>query len=76
MGHLEIVTVLLASGAKVNAQGEDFPSGRYPTQPRPEGGDYGTALQAAAAHGDHPEIIKLLLENGADVNAQGEDCGE
>ena len=34
------------------------------------GGEYGTALQAAALGGDQ-EIVSLLLDKGADVNAEG-----
>ena len=34
------------------------------------GGEYGTALQAAAAEG-RLKIIQLLLDNKADVNLQG-----
>jgi len=70
MGELEIVEVLLDSGADVNAQGEDFHLCGDTTQPGFEAGEYGTALQAAA-HGERSEIIKLLLKNGADVNVRG-----
>lgn len=34
------------------------------------GGDYGTALQAAAARG-HKGVIEDLLRSGADVNLAG-----
>ncbi|KAK4117923.1 hypothetical protein N657DRAFT_584570, partial [Parathielavia appendiculata] len=50
--------LLLDNGADVNAQG----------------GQYGTALQAAASKGEM-EIVRLLLDNGADVNAQGGEYG-
>ncbi|KAF5347390.1 hypothetical protein D9758_011303 [Tetrapyrgos nigripes] len=39
-----------------------------------QGGQYGTALQAASWEGN-VDIVKLLLENGADVNAQGGQYG-
>jgi ankyrin repeat protein len=45
---------LLQRGADVNAQG----------------GNHGSALQAASYHG-HYEIVQMLLDKGADVNAQG-----
>ncbi|CUS06945.1 unnamed protein product, partial [Tuber aestivum] len=35
-----------------------------------QGGEYGNALQAAAANGNEA-VVGLLLERGADVNAQG-----
>lgn len=35
------------------------------------GGEYGTALQAAAYFGNL-KIVQLLLERGADVNIEGE----
>ncbi|KAF7983630.1 hypothetical protein HWV62_20564 [Athelia sp. TMB] len=53
-GHLEIVNVLLEKGADVDVNG----------------GQYGTALQAASV-GGHLKIAKLLLENRADVNKVG-----
>jgi len=53
-GLVESARVLLEYGADVNAQG----------------GDYGTALQAAS-YGGHDRVVQRLLENGADVNAQG-----
>jgi hypothetical protein len=38
----------------------------------PAGGEYGTALQAAAAsYGDNLNVVTLLLEMGADLNAHG-----
>ena len=54
-GHVEIVELLLDSGADVNARG-----GAECTNP--------TALEAAAEFG-HEEVTKLLLARGADVNA-------
>ena len=36
-----------------------------------QGGQYGTALQAASS-GGHEEVVEMLLDKGADVNAQGE----
>ncbi|KAK6387054.1 hypothetical protein LTS17_000320 [Exophiala oligosperma] len=39
-----------------------------------QGGTYGTALQAASAHG-HEKIVQILLDKGADVNAQGNRYG-
>ncbi|KAJ6047297.1 uncharacterized protein N7446_007574 [Penicillium canescens] len=53
-GHDKIGQMLLEHGANINAQG----------------GEYGTALQAACA-GGYDKIIQMLLEHGADVNAQG-----
>ena len=35
-----------------------------------QGGEYGTALQAASTRG-RKEIVEMLLDKGADVNAQG-----
>lgn len=35
------------------------------------GGDYGTALQAAAARG-HVDVVNYLLAEGADPNSRGE----
>jgi ankyrin repeat protein len=35
------------------------------------GGEYGTALQAAA-YGNNPNIMTILLKFGANVNARGE----
>ena len=34
------------------------------------GGDYGTALQAAAARG-YMDVVKCLLESGVDPNVEG-----
>jgi ankyrin repeat domain-containing protein 50 len=39
-----------------------------------QGGQYGTALQAASSQG-HESIVQKLLDNGAEVNAQGGDYG-
>jgi ankyrin repeat protein len=39
-----------------------------------QGGECGTALQAALAEG-HDQIVLRLLENGADINATGEHYG-
>ncbi|KAK3351860.1 hypothetical protein B0H65DRAFT_137399 [Neurospora tetraspora] len=39
-----------------------------------QGGEYGTALQAASFQG-HKEIVEMLLDKGADVNVQGGDYG-
>ena len=57
-GKVELIHLLLDKGADVNAQGG--------------GGEYGTALQAAAASSGESmlEVVRLLLDNGADVNAQ------
>jgi ankyrin repeat protein len=49
---------LLDKGANVNAQG----------------GEYGSALQAALVNG-HKEVATLLLDKGANVNAQGGEYG-
>ncbi|KAJ7884781.1 Pfs, NACHT and ankyrin domain protein [Mycena olivaceomarginata] len=57
-GHATVVDLLINKAADVNAL--DI-----------QGGEYGTALQAASLHGK-VEIIQLLLEKGADPNIQGE----
>jgi ankyrin repeat protein len=54
-GQNEIVELLIAKGADVNAK--DYRVRRTP-------------LHSAAAHG-HKEVAKLLIINGADVNAKG-----
>ena len=36
-----------------------------------QGGEYGSALQAASANG-HEKMVRILVDAGADVNAQGE----
>jgi ankyrin repeat protein len=46
--------MLLDKGANINAQG----------------GEYGTALQAASAEG-HKEVVEMLLGKGADDSGQG-----
>lgn len=54
-GLIEIVgLIVLEADVDVNAQG----------------GDYGSALQAASARG-HEKIVLLLLDKGAEINAQG-----
>jgi hypothetical protein len=57
-GYQNLVRAILKEGTEVNAHG----------------GDYDTALQAAAAMG-REDIVTMLLEAGADVNAQGGDYG-
>jgi hypothetical protein len=52
--YLDIVQILLRSGADVNAANSD--------------GE--TALLAAASGGASPELVKTLLDAGADVNAR------
>lgn len=49
---MEIVELLLDSGARINARGNTC---------------YGTALQAAAVHAP-ADVVRLLLERGAEVN--------
>ncbi|KAB5513478.1 hypothetical protein GE09DRAFT_1266749, partial [Coniochaeta sp. 2T2.1] len=39
-----------------------------------QGGEYGTALQAASTAGNK-EVVEMLLGKGADVNVQGGDYG-
>ncbi|KAJ7179719.1 ankyrin repeat-containing domain protein [Mycena filopes] len=39
-----------------------------------EGGEYGSALQAAAWNGNK-EVVQLLIDHGADVNAEGGEYG-
>ncbi|KAJ6463288.1 ankyrin repeat-containing domain protein [Mycena vulgaris] len=56
---LDLVRLLLKSGADVNAQG---------------GEKHGTALAAASLRGS-TDIVQLLLDNGADVNAPGGTLG-
>lgn len=53
-GLIASVGTLLDKGADVNAQG----------------GDYGTALQAASARG-HYKIVQVLPNRGADIVAEG-----
>ncbi|MBN1492242.1 MAG: ankyrin repeat domain-containing protein [Phycisphaerae bacterium] len=54
IGKAEIVRLLLAKGAQVNATTDRV---------------RGTALMAAAKKAGHPEVVKLLLDKGAEVNA-------
>lgn len=51
-GHLDVVQLLLARNANVNAGGEKY---------------RGTALQQAAS-GGYLEIVQFLLAQGADIN--------
>jgi ankyrin repeat protein len=53
-GYINILEILYDEGVDINGPG----------------GDYGTALQAAAAHG-HEAIVVGLLERNADVNLRG-----
>jgi len=54
----DVVEFLLQKGAIVNVNG----------------GDYGSAIQAAAVHGNF-DIILILIRNNANVNAQGGEWG-
>ncbi|KAF4555457.1 Ankyrin repeat-containing protein 21 [Elsinoe fawcettii] len=65
----DLVSLLLSSGAHINPQSVSLLLDNG-ARINAQGGDYGNALQAAAANGDK-EIVSLLLDNGADVNAQG-----
>ncbi|KAJ6586375.1 ankyrin repeat-containing domain protein [Mycena vulgaris] len=57
-GHMEMVQLLIKSGADANAEGDDY--------------GYGRALQASSYAG-HDHITQFLISNGADVNlASGE----
>ncbi|TAQ83163.1 hypothetical protein B7494_g8512 [Chlorociboria aeruginascens] len=60
-GYKPIIKLLLDKKADINAQV----------------GQYGNALQAAAAvlYEEHEFVIKLLLDKGADINAQGGEYG-
>ncbi|UKZ61613.1 uncharacterized protein TrAtP1_002873 [Trichoderma atroviride] len=51
---IQILELLLSKGARVNQQG----------------GEWGSALQAACRH-PNVEVLRLLLDHGADVNASG-----
>jgi ankyrin repeat protein len=57
-GYTGNVRLLLENGADINA----------------EGGEHGTALQAASAEG-HQEIVRMLLDKGADINVEGGNDG-
>ncbi|KAJ7129103.1 ankyrin repeat-containing domain protein [Mycena filopes] len=59
-GHYDMVRLLVASGADVNAQWGWYGNGN--------------ALQAAVVKG-HKELVQLLLDHGAKVNVQGGDYG-
>ncbi len=54
-GHKEIVELLIASGADVNAARE-FPKGETPLH--------------SAVRGGHRDIVELLIANGADIKAE------
>ena len=54
-GHLEVVSVLLAHGADVNAHNQND--------------HWGTTPLHAAAHANQAAIAQLLIEKGADLNA-------
>src|ERR1035441_6479191 len=56
-GNKDVVELLLASKAEVNAKAND---GRTP-------------LHAASAHDDHRDVVELLLANKAEVNAKDKD---
>jgi ankyrin repeat protein len=54
-GHTEVVAVLLAAGADVNANNNNE--------------HWGTTPLHAAAHANQAAIAQLLIDKGADVNA-------
>lgn len=54
-GQTDVVGILLEAGADINA----------------ESGEFGVALQVAAAANKDSEIVQVLIDAGADVNAQG-----
>jgi len=55
-GHPEVVALLLAAGADVNAQNQNE--------------HWGTTPLHAAAHADQAAIAQMLLDHGADLHAQ------
>jgi ankyrin repeat protein len=71
---IDIVRLLLENNADVNISGEKSYDSEYEYQSAKllfPGGEYGTALQAAASNG-WLNIVKLLLGNNADPNIVGE----
>jgi len=58
-GHEKVVSVLLNSGADVNAQNEND--------------HWGTTPLHAAAHANQARIAQLLIDHSADLNAQDRD---
>ncbi len=58
-GYTEVVELLVAAGADVNAKIQE----RF----------FGGTPLTRAAYGGHKEIVELLISNGADVNAKNED---
>jgi ankyrin repeat protein len=70
-GHVEIVKLLLESGADVNIQGgRVFKFDREVLELLSQGRYYHTALCAACGSSHMLETVKLLLKAGADVNIQ------
>jgi ankyrin repeat protein len=68
-----VIKYLLENGADVNMQGAEmwFALDGGVTNSANQGGEYGTALQAASFWG-RLEIVELLLEGGAKPDIQGE----